>query len=330
MPKVLKIPRVLCLPLLLLPYLSCNRLTGPEPPLIVCGQDETTDPKSNASRFGFFAPEFYENYTGHLDSLSAVFGTAPAYALWFQQIDDPFPRELVSANSARSIHTVISMNLASLALDSIRNDTLLKEIALGRWDSTLAAFAGAAAQSGVTLYLRFGYEMNGTWFSWGRKPADFTAAWNHTYALFKKTHADNVRWIFSPGVLYGGETVTHDLLPYYPGDPVVDIIGLDGYNFGDRYDPWHQWQSVKELFGASLFGVKPLGKPLWITEIGCVADPRRPAWLQELLSFMDDNPCIGAMLWFDAHTTGEPDFRLESDSASLAIIKNWLKPTPSP
>jgi hypothetical protein len=41
--------------------------------------------------------------------------------------------------------------------------------------------------------------------------------------------------------------------------------------------------------------------------------------------FMDANPCVRAMLWFDAKNGNEPDFRLESDSASLNAMRNWLK-----
>jgi mannan endo-1,4-beta-mannosidase len=323
-PSLLNAVRIFSLLFLLLPCLDCNRLAGPEPPLIVCDQNETPAPKPNAARFGFFAPEFYQTYPGHLDSLSMLFGVSPGYVLWFQQIDDPFPGAVVAVNTARLIRTVISLNIKSLSIDSTRNDTLLKEIALGKWDSTLAAFASGAAQSGVTIYLRFGYEMNGDWFPWGCKKEDFIAAWNHAHNIFIQESAENVRWIFSPNVVWDGRTVSADLLPYYPGDSVVDIIGVDGYNFGDSYDQWHHWQSFNEIFGLSLLGVKTLGKPLWITETGCVVDPRRPAWLEELLSFMDNNPCIDAVLWFNAYKTGEPDFRLESDSASLSLIRNWL------
>ena len=305
-------------------YLSCSRLIGPEPPLFVCDRSEFVNPKSNAERFGFFALEFYQNYPAHLDSLSSLFGVPPAYVLWFQQIDDPFPGTVVAINTARGISTVISLNIKSLSLDTARNDTLLREIALGIWDSTLAAFAAAAAQNGTTLFLRFGYEMNGDWFPWGNKPADFVSAWNHARFVFNNAGANNVRWIFSPNALWEDRTFEGSILPYYPGDSVVDIVGLDGYNSGDNYNQWHHWRSFKEIFGTSLHGIKTFGKPLWITEIGCVSDPRRPAWIEETLFFMGNNPCVDAMLWFNAQKPSKPDYRLESDNASLSLILNWL------
>jgi hypothetical protein len=304
--------------------LNCSRLAGPEPPLFVCDGNSPVDQKPNAARFGFYSDGFYQGYAAHCDSLISLFGATPGYTLWFQQIDDPFPAAVVAENALRSITTVISMNIKSLSLDASRNDTLLREISAGKWDSTLSAFAARAEQSGVTIYFRFGYEMNGNWFPWGNKPAAFISAWNHAYLVFKNAGADNVRWIFSPNVLWENRTFAGNILPYYPGDSVVDIIGLDGYNSGDNYDEWHRWQSFKDIFGLSLLSVKTFGKTLWITEIGCVAEPRRPEWIEEALTFMDNNPCIDAMLWFNAHKTGEPDYRLESDSASLSAIREWL------
>jgi beta-mannanase len=211
----------------------------------------------------------------------------------------------------------------SLQNNSLRNDTLLKEIAQGKWDSTLAAFARQAKQANVPVYLRFGYEMNGYWFPWGEKPAEFVSAWIHAHRIFVEEQASNVQWIFAPGVLWGGMKAETDIMPYYPGDPVVDIVGLDGYNFGDDA-AGHQWQSFTDIFGASLVSVQKQGKPLWITEIGCATDIRRQDWLGELFAFMDNNRCVETMLWFNMHKSGEPDFRLEADSASLAAMRNWL------
>jgi hypothetical protein len=293
-------------------------------PLVICQTTSAVKTIPNNRRFGFFSDRLYSNYSQNLDTFTALFGIKPAYVLWFQQIDDPFPDAVVSSNTGRNISTVISLNLKSLQYDSQRNDTLLREIAQGEWDSTLAVFARQAKQAAVPVFLRFGYEMNGYWFSWGEKPAEFVAAWNHAHRIFELEQAGNVAWVFSPGVLWGGMKAETGIMPYYPGDSVVDIAGLDGYNFGDDAATGHQWQSFSDLFGASLVSLRDLGKPIWITEIGCATDSRRPNWLSELFAFMDLNRCVETMLWFDMHKNGEPDFRLEADSASLAAMKNWL------
>jgi hypothetical protein len=296
----------------------------PPPPLAICGDTSSVNSIPNNRRFGFFSERLYSNYSQSLDTFTVLFGATPAYVLWFQQLDDAFPLEAVSVNAGRNIATVISLNLMSLRVDSIRGDTLLREIARGIWDSTLAVFARQAKQAAVPVYLRFGYEMNGYWFPWGEKPAEFVLAWNHAHRIFAREQADNVLWIFAPGVLWGSLTPDHDIMLYYPGDSVVDVVGLDGYNFGDDPLTGHHWQWFTEIFGVSLMAVKNLGKPVWITEIGCAADRRRPDWLGQFFTFMDINPCVEVVLWFNMRKTGEPDFRLEADSISLAAMRTWL------
>jgi mannan endo-1,4-beta-mannosidase len=207
-----------------------------------------------------------------------------------------------------------------------RNDTLLREITLGLWDSTLTTFATQVKQINETIYLRFGYEMNGDWFAWGGKSKDFILAWKHARKIFEAEQVSNVLWVFSPGVLWDGATVNNNLLNYYPGDSVVDIIGLDGYNFGDIVKDGYQlhWKSFQDVFGTSLRAFGNIDKPIWITEIGCPTDDRRSDWLKDVFNFMGENPCVGAMLWFNAHKSNEPDFELSSDSVSLDLVKKWL------
>ncbi len=298
--------------------------SSPPPTLVICDKGSSSPSAPNNSRFGIFSESFFGDYAPALDSITSLLGAKPGYVLWYQQIDDPFPTAVVSTNALRNISTVVSINVISLSLDSAANDTLLDEVAHGAWDSALALFAAAARQVAAPVYIRFGYEMNGTWFPWGGRPAPFIAAWLHARRVFALQNASNVQWIFCPGAVWSNQTVISNILPYYPGDSAVDIIGLDGYNYGDRYDPYHSWESFEDIFRSSLTGLAGIGKPLWICETACPSDARRPAWLHGMFSFMDDNPCVGALLWFDAFKPPEPDFRLESDTASLNIVRQWL------
>ena len=83
-----------------------------------------------------------------------------------------------------------------------------------------------------------------------------------THLIFKKAGAHNVKWMFSPNVLWGDKTFEKDILPYYPGDSLVDMVGLDGYNFGDHKSAHHKWQSYDEVFGASIDDVATPG--IWV------------------------------------------------------------------
>jgi mannan endo-1,4-beta-mannosidase len=279
---------------------------------------------SSASRFGFYDERLLSSYTANLSAIITQYGASPAGLLWFVQIDDPFPGSLLRINRASGIKTVLSINMKSLQGNQQRNDTLLQEIIDGLWDSTFSVFADSALSYGDTIYYRFGYEMNGDWFPWGSHPDQFASAWRRAHDIFSSRRASNILWVFSPNALWDTRSFDADILPYYPGDNYVDIIGLDGYNFGDQYDQWHRWQSFEEIFAPSLSACTQFGKPLWITETGCPTNPGRSQWLNNCFAYLDRNPCLEMLIWFNASKTGEPDFRLESDSASLATIQNWL------
>src|SRR5690606_22644377 len=155
---------------------------------------------------------------------------------------------------------------------SHRNDFhTLDSILAGRWDKYFRNFARDARAERQIIYYRFGYEMNGDWMVWGEQPEKFVKAWRRAWKIFKEEKAHNVRWVFSPNVIWGDRTVKSDIVPYYPGDKFVDVVGLDGYNFGDLHSRNHNWKSFTDVFQVSLDGLKRHfpNKPLWITEIGC-------------------------------------------------------------
>lgn len=102
---------------------------------------------------------------------------------------------------------------------------------------------------GKPAFMRFGHEMNGSWYPWAewadknrnmrRDPgeetgffaADYRQAYRNVAGLFRK-HAPNVALVWCPNSgLLGG--VRRDVFtPWYPGDDVVDWVGLDVYERG--------------------------------------------------------------------------------------------------
>lgn len=145
----------------------------------------------------------------------------------------------------------------------------------------LAAITPAVARSlaeqlarinsaGVGVWLRFGQEMNGSWYVWGQQPTEYVDAFRLVAAAVHQIALGTVM-VWSPN--YGGGypflgetynarpgTAQFALLdtdgatglsdhgtalnqdddpygPYYPGDAYVDWVGLDLYHFGNRW-PW--------------------------------------------------------------------------------------------
>jgi len=90
-------------------------------------------------------------------------------------------------------------------------------------DDYLNNWAEAAAQSGAPIFLRFGGEMNGEWTSWGRNPAAYRRAFR-TVAKVMRRRASNVAMVWAPNSI-----PTTNLDSYYPGDDVVDWVGISLY-----------------------------------------------------------------------------------------------------
>lgn len=292
---------------------------------LLCSVKENNLPLTNAQRFGFFSSNLWKNYEENLRSEIAVFGATPGYILWYLQMGDDFPVQIAGHNKKLGIYTVINQDIASAGFTPEKNEQLLKEIAEGKWDDYLRRFARQARDLDYKVYYRFGYEMNGDWFSWGQKKRLFVNAWRHTWKLFKKEKADNIEWVFSPSVVWGELTFDNDILPYYPGDEYVDIVALDGYNFGDDHDQYHKWESFIDVYSASIAGLMNFGKPMWIAEIGCPSDPRRYQWLRDFLEFFDTNGCFEVFFWFNENKVGEPNFRIDGDDASLLVFREWAQ-----
>jgi hypothetical protein len=102
---------------------------------------------------------------------------------------------------------------------------------------------------GKPTFMRFGHEMNGSWYPWAewndknrnqrRDPgedtgfyaADYCRAYRNVASLFRK-YAPNVALVWCPNSgLLGG--LRRDVFtPWYPGDDVVDWVGLDVYERG--------------------------------------------------------------------------------------------------
>ena len=82
------------------------------------------------------------------------------------------------------------------------------------------------ARRGDTI-LRLGWEFNGSWYAWSAAadPAAFAAYWRRIVGTMRAA-APEARFLFDWNPALGAESAERA----YPGDDVVDVIGLDAYN----------------------------------------------------------------------------------------------------
>jgi len=146
--------------------------------------------------------------------------------------------------------------------------TPLADVADGLQDAAFEAAARAIADAQPKAIIRLGWEMNLStmaWFAGGRE-ADYIRAFRRVAGIFRRQSAAfTIDWC--PG--WGAQDSAADLA--YPGDDVVDTIGLDVYDFKYEGSPEARWDRfyLKAPFGlewhrdfAARHG-KPMSYPEW-------------------------------------------------------------------
>lgn len=219
---------------------------------------------------------------------------------------------------------------------------------------------------GAPVMVRFAHEMNGSWYPWAQKPGEYVRAFREVAGAVRAAPASVTVWSPNDGGGYpfsGGsyeaqpgtpefaelDTNSDGVLneaddmysPYYPGDDVVDWVGLSLYHFGDVY-PWGP-NVVPESnkFEDKLTGnysnehfdqrdvpdfyeqyVEGTGKPMAISETAAVFNPAgepkdnefevKQAWWSQVFSenVRTKYPGIRLINWFEQNKM-EADFSPE-------------------
>jgi hypothetical protein len=198
----------------------------------------------------------------------------------------------------------------------------------GEYDAYVAALARGVAQWGGPVVMRLAHEMNLERYHWGtsredfgpRSPELYQRIHRHVVDLCREKGADNMRWAFCPNA----ESMPHPqwhgaawntATAYWPGADYVDVLGMDGYNWGTSQTKaqhgWQsRWQSFAQIFGplkGELLALAP-HKPLVVFETSCaLAGGERGPWMEQALSRCQAWGVRG-LGWFQAKK--EVDWRL--------------------
>lgn len=216
----------------------------------------------------------------------------------------------------------------------------------GRGDAVLRAKARTLRAYGRPVVLRPWAEMNADWVahqpttgaakSRGGTPAQFKAAWRRAVTIFRQERATNVRWAFNPTTdTYAGTT---DVRTIYPGNDVVDILGLDGYNWGTTRTRNLGWRSFDDVYAVQYQRLVALAprKPVWICEISsadpasagvssvAVSAPRGQSkaawWLDAFARMRTGYRNVQAVVIFDVDK--ERNWRVTSSSGATAGLRS--------
>lgn len=264
-----------------------------------------------------------------LAELEARVGEKAKVVNYFQDTSQGFTRPQ-AANAADSGHVpMITLEFWDPAAGVDQPACRLDAIAGGSWDAYLRQYARDAKSFGRTVMLRPLHEMNGDWYPWagtvnGNEPADFVAAWRRVRTIFREEGASNVLFVWCPNCDSMPDTAANSIARYWPGDGYVDLVAIDGYNFGTGSSR-STWRSFGDVFGEAYSAVTPLSSKLvFIAETACSpSGGDKAAWIADMFRVIPQRfPRIQGVVWFNADK--ERDWRLESDSTSLEAFRAGL------
>lgn len=174
------------------------------------------------------------------------------------------------------------------------------------WLNRLADFLNSVkTEDGekIPILFRPWHEHTGNWFWWGAShctPEQYVDLWKMTRTALDKSGADHLIYAYSPGMECGGDSVIY--LERYPGDDLVDLLGVDAYEYLD------EGMSLKDgnaryvenlntiLSMLTTVGLKH-DKPVAVTEMGFEGIPYERWWTEVADSILSKHPVAYGLVW---------------------------------
>jgi beta-mannanase len=230
------------------------------------------------------------------------------------------------------------MSSESVSLTDLAKVGGSKEGAIRTWLKAVKAY-------GKPFFLRWNWEMNGTWFPWGKKAAEspeaFVSAWRRFHDLAEEEGATNITWVWCPNVVFSGST---ELAKLYPGNKYVDWTCMDGYNRGTNpidplaVHPGPGWITFYEIFQSTYSSLLSLAeKPVMIAETSSTEyGGSKSGWIEQAISrdLPQIFPSVNAFVWFNwnifdegVKVSGRWDWPIESSASAEASFATSIGST---
>lgn len=206
-----------------------------------------------------------------------------------------------------------NVNVRHTAFEVARGDA---DAEIGRWATRVRAWLDRG--DGRSLLIAPMQEMNGNWVPYGMDPGNYPAAFRRfvDVARYYGLDTPSVRWVFAPN---GWSVPPYTMADYYPGDDVVDFVGVSTYNFGSTVD---LWTPVDWAIGAALDEIRTFApdKPYILAQVGSsTSGGDRDAWLRQMFRAASRDPNVVGLVYFNFDK--ETDWKIWDGTT---VAQGWL------
>ncbi len=157
----------------------------------------------------------------------------------------------------------------------------------------------------IPVLFRPWHEHTGSWFWWGKDHCtaeQYKALWKMTTERLHDRGVVNVLYAYSPGTESDGDETIY--MERYPGDDMVDLLGLDCYCFAPDADTTkingYAAQLDKNLDMICRVA-KQHGKAAALTETGYECIRTADWWTKTLMPVMERHALSYVLVWRNAH-----------------------------
>jgi len=222
-----------------------------------------------------------------LKAIESEIGIKPDMIVFFlmwpkkEDIDKSF-NIMFSLQSIDQFGSVPCVSWEPMFLDQSQESVVLQEdIINGDYDEYIEDFLYQIKAFKKPVIIRFAHEMNLNRYHWGVEKNDYNrigadkykAMFQYVVSYFKKYKIKNALFAFCPNVDSIPDEPWNKIKNYYPGDKFVDILGMDGYNWGrcatqENMGWTSSWSSFEEVFKNTNMQLQELSifKPVIIFE----------------------------------------------------------------